>query len=72
MKNIIIVTGGAGFIGSNLLENLLKNNQKVLGIDNLSTGFNKNLNLVRLSVSKKQWKNFTFIKKALKIIIPAL
>ena len=60
-----LITGVAGFIGSNLLENLLKNNQRVLGIDNLSTGFNKNLNLVKRSVSKKQWKNFTFIKKSI-------
>ncbi len=60
-----LITGVAGFIGSNLLENLLKNNQKVLGIDNLSTGSKKNLNLVKQSVSKKQWSNFIFIKKSI-------
>lgn len=60
-----LITGVAGFIGSNLLENLLKNNQKVLGIDNLATGSKKNLNLVRQSVGKKQWKNFMFIKKSI-------
>ena len=36
-----LITGVAGFIGSNLLENLLKNNQKVIGVDNFSTGFKK-------------------------------
>ena len=64
-KNRWLITGVAGFIGSNLLENLLKNNQKVLGIDNLSTGSKKNLNLVKQTVSKKQWKNFTFINKSI-------
>ncbi len=57
-----LITGVAGFIGSNLLENLLINNQKVVGIDNFITGFKKNLNLVKLNVSKKQWKNFILIK----------
>ena len=57
-----LITGVAGFIGSNLLENLLKNNQKVTGIDNFSTGFKKNLNLVKLNVSTKQWKNFNLMK----------
>ena len=57
-----LITGVAGFIGSNLLENLLKNNQKVIGVDNFSTGFKKNLNFVKLNVSIKQWKNFNLIK----------
>ena len=64
-KNRWLITGVAGFIGSNLLENLLKNNQKVLGIDNLATGSKKNLNLVKQSVGRKQWKNFIFIKKSI-------
>ena len=43
MKKIIIVTGGAGFVGSNLIEYLLKKNKfKILSIDNYSSGFKKN------------------------------
>jgi UDP-N-acetylglucosamine 4-epimerase len=55
-----LVTGVAGFIGSNLLESLLKNDQIVIGIDNLETGFFHNLDEVQKSVSPKQWKNFIF------------
>ena len=43
MKNYIIVTGGAGFVGSNLIECLLsKTNKKILSIDNYSSGSKKN------------------------------
>jgi len=43
MKNIIVVTGGAGFIGSNLIELLVKNtNFKIISVDNYSSGFKKN------------------------------
>ncbi len=43
MKNILVVTGGAGFIGSNLISELLKFNKfKVVSIDNYSSGFTKN------------------------------
>jgi len=43
MKNIIIITGGAGFIGSNLIEVLLKKtNKKIISLDNYSSGSNKN------------------------------
>ena len=38
-----LITGVAGFIGSNLLETLLKNNQHVIGLDNFSTGYKHNL-----------------------------
>lgn len=55
-----LITGVAGFIGSNLLEELLKLNQKVVGLDNFSTGHKKNLDAVKNSVSKEQWDNFTF------------
>ena len=42
-KNIIIITGGAGFVGSNLIEFLLKNtNYRIISIDNYSTGTKKN------------------------------
>jgi len=57
-----LVTGVAGFIGSNLLETLLKNNQQVVGLDNFSTGHPHNLDHVRDSVHPNQWNNFTFIE----------
>lgn len=56
-----LITGVAGFIGSNILEKLLKLNQKVVGLDNFSTGFKHNLDEVQSLVSDEQWKNFTFI-----------
>jgi len=57
-----LVTGVAGFIGSNLLEALLKLNQKVVGLDNFSTGYRKNLEEVKNLVSEKEWANFKFIQ----------
>ena len=57
-----VVTGVAGFIGSNLLESLLKLNQRVIGIDNFSTGYKKNLNEVCETVGTDLWKNFEFIE----------
>ncbi len=56
-----LVTGVAGFIGSNLLETLLKLNQTVVGIDNFSTGFQYNLDEVMNLVEPAQWQRFTFI-----------
>lgn len=56
-----LITGVAGFIGSNILEKLLLCNQKVIGIDNFSTGFKKNLKNVEKIVGKKSWKNFNLI-----------
>lgn len=47
-----LVTGVAGFIGSNLLESLLKLNQQVVGLDNLSTGSRSNLTQVEDAVGK--------------------
>lgn len=57
-----LVTGVAGFIGSNLLEALLKRNQKVTGLDNFSTGYRHNLEQVRKLVGENAWLNFTFIE----------
>lgn len=57
-----LVTGVSGFIGSNLLEHLLKVNQKVIGLDNFSTGHQRNLDEVRQLVSQEQWAGFTFIE----------
>lgn len=59
---IWLITGVAGFIGSNLLEELLLLNQKVVGLDNFATGFQHNLDEVQGLVSKDQWQNFTFIE----------
>jgi UDP-N-acetylglucosamine 4-epimerase len=56
-----LITGVAGFIGSNLLETLLKNNQLVLGVDNFSTGHQSNLDQVKENVSEKQWDNFVLV-----------
>ena len=57
-----LVTGVAGFIGSNLLEALLKLNQRVLGLDNFATGALRNLEEVKTLVSPDQWSNFKFIQ----------
>jgi len=57
-----LVTGCAGFIGSNLIETLLKLNQTVIGLDNFSTGYQHNLDEVQYLVSDSQWSNFTFIE----------
>lgn len=57
-----LITGVAGFIGSNILETLLLLNQKVVGLDNFSTGNKDNLKEIQSLVSLKQWKNFNFIE----------
>ncbi|WP_459939590.1 NAD-dependent epimerase/dehydratase family protein [Desulfonatronum parangueonense] len=57
-----LVTGAAGFIGSNLVETLLRLDQQVVGMDNFSTGYQKNLDEVRNLVSPKQWKKFQLME----------
>lgn len=57
-----LVTGVAGFIGSNLLEALLKLNQSVVGLDNFATGHQHNLDQVQGLVTPEQWARFRFIK----------
>lgn len=58
---IWLVTGVAGFIGSNLLHELLSQDQNVIGIDNFSTGFCSNLDQVKKEVQSK-WNNFHFVE----------
>ena len=57
-----LVTGVAGFIGSNLLETLLKLDQRVVGLDNFATGHQRNLDEVQTLVAPAQWANFNFIR----------
>lgn len=57
-----LVTGVAGFIGSNLLEKLLLLNQTVVGLDNFATGHQHNLDEVQGLVSNSQWDRFRFIE----------
>lgn len=61
-KKIWLVTGVAGFIGSNLAETLLQLNQRVISLDNFSTGHRYNLEHIKHSVSSAQWENFTFVE----------
>lgn len=56
-----LITGVAGFIGSNLLETLLKLGQRVVGLDNFATGHQRNLDEVQTLVSPAQWAHFSFI-----------
>lgn len=64
-----LVTGVAGFIGSNLLEKLLKLDQVVVGLDNFATGYQKNLDEVEDLVSADQWKRFRFIRGDIRDIV---
>ena len=56
-----LITGVAGFIGSNILEKLLLLDQEVIGLDNFSTGYKKNLEEVKNIVPEKNWAKFQFI-----------
>jgi len=62
------VTGVAGFIGSNLLEALLRLDQSVVGLDNFATGYKKNLLQVKNLVSPEQWKRFEFLEGDLRAL----
>ena len=57
-----LVTGAAGFIGSNLVEALLKLGQKVIALDNYSTGRATNLQEIRTRLTPAQWRLFSSIK----------
>lgn len=57
-----LVTGVAGFIGSNLLEQLLRLNQRVIGLDNYATGSPRNLVQVHDAVGAERWRRFENIE----------
>ena len=57
-----LVTGCAGFIGSHLVETLLRLNQRVIGLDNFATGYQRNLDEIRDALTSDQWRNFRFIE----------
>lgn len=56
-----LVTGAAGFIGSNLVEVLLRSGQNVVGLDNFETGYQRNLDEVCAAVTATQWRRFRMI-----------
>ncbi len=57
-----LITGAAGFIGSNLVEFLLRSGQQVVGMDNFATGHRHNLDQVKELVGDDNWKNFQFME----------
>jgi UDP-N-acetylglucosamine 4-epimerase len=57
-----LVTGVAGFIGSNILETLLQLDQYVLGLDNFSTGYQDNLDEVRAKVGPRKWAHARIVE----------
>jgi len=61
-----LITGAAGFIGSNLVERLLLLDQKVVGLDNFSYGKRKNLDQVKEGVRTDQWARFSFVQGDIK------
>src|SRR5512136_2283584 len=63
-----LVTGCAGFIGSNLVEHLLKLDQTVVGVDNFSTGKRKNLTEVESLVTREQWSRFSFAEGDVRVL----
>jgi UDP-N-acetylglucosamine 4-epimerase len=57
-----LVTGAAGFIGSHLVGELLRLDQEVVGLDNFSTGYQHNLELVQAAVNSEQWRRFSITR----------
>ena len=62
-----LITGVAGFIGSNLLETLLALDQNVVGLDNFSTGYQHNLDEVKARVGQEAWRRFCFIEGDIRV-----
>jgi UDP-N-acetylglucosamine/UDP-N-acetylgalactosamine 4-epimerase len=60
--SVWLVTGAAGFIGSHLIESLLRLDQRVIGLDNLAFGSEENFSQVRSAVTPEQWRHFEFHK----------
>lgn len=63
-----LVTGAAGFIGSNLVEKLLRLGQRVVGLDNFATGHRRNLDEVRDLVGSDNWSRFNFIEGDIRVL----
>ena len=63
-----LVTGVAGFIGSNLLEHLLLLGQTVVGLDNFATGHQRNLDEVKNRVASDQWSKFSLVKGDIRLL----
>jgi UDP-N-acetylglucosamine 4-epimerase len=61
-RKVWLVTGVAGFIGSNLLETLLRLDQKVVGLDNFDTGHQRNLDEVQSLVTPEQWARLRMVR----------
>ncbi|HEY5863688.1 MAG TPA: SDR family oxidoreductase [Casimicrobiaceae bacterium] len=57
-----LVTGSAGFIGSHLVEALLKLDQHVVGLDNFATGYRQNLDQVKGAVGAEAWRRHRFVE----------
>lgn len=57
-----LVTGAAGFIGSNLVETLLRGGQRVVGVDNFATGHRRNLDEIRTRVGEEAWSRLRFVE----------
>jgi len=62
IRRLWLVTGSAGFIGSHLVEHLLRLGQEVVSLDNFSTGYKRNLEEVRAAVGDEAWRRHSFVE----------